>query len=164
MLYINKVYISSYHPQLEGFIERVNEIILQSLAMYVSSRQADCDVFLTAVVYRYNGNTPFFLTYRREPVFILDTNMLPPMNLSPNIDFHRQQMRSQIYLARDMAKEQSQKALTIMKQYYDQHSKELFFQVGHQVWIYSPAVKTGLTKKLARLWHVLFKLVEQVLG
>lgn len=76
MLYINKVYISSYHPQSEGFVERVNEIILQSLAMFVSSRQVDCDVFLTAVVYAYNvgisettGNTPFFHTYRRASIY-----------------------------------------------------------------------------------------------
>ena len=106
MLNINKVYTSSYHPQSDGFVERVNGIILQSLAMYVSSHQIDWDVFLPAVVYAYNtsisettGDTPFFLTYGREPVLMPDTTMLPPVNLSPSIDFHCQEgHRVWIYL------------------------------------------------------------------
>ena len=60
------------------------------------------------LVYQKQLATLLSFTRIEEPVFILDTTVLPPTNLSPNIDFHRQQMRSQIYLVRDMAKEQSQ--------------------------------------------------------
>ena len=41
MLNIHKVYTSSYYPQSGGFVERVNGIILQSIAMYVSFCQVD---------------------------------------------------------------------------------------------------------------------------
>lgn len=51
MLDINKVYASSYHPQSDRFFERVNSLIVQSLAMYVSSQQKDWHVFLPEVIY-----------------------------------------------------------------------------------------------------------------
>ena len=38
---ISKVFISSYHPQCDGFIERTNGIITQIIAMYVSSNKKD---------------------------------------------------------------------------------------------------------------------------
>ena len=33
---------------------------------------------------------------------------------------------------------------------------------NNQVWIYNPAVKTGLSKKLCSLWHGPIRLVDQV--
>ena len=49
-----------------------------------------------------------------------------------------------------------------MKLYYDQHAKDHPFRVSHNVWIYNPAVKPGLLKKLFTLWHGPFCLIEQV--
>ena len=49
-----------------------------------------------------------------------------------------------------------------MKLYYDQHAKDHPFKVGRKVWIYNPAVKPGLSKKLCSLWHGPFRLVDQV--
>ena len=60
-------------------------------------------------------------------------------------------MMSLIQLARDMVNEHILQVLVKLKKYYDQHSKEHSFQMVHQFWIYSPAVKIGLTKKLACL-------------
>ena len=118
--------------------------------MYVSSPQVDWKVFLPAVIYAYNtsiseatGDTSFFLTYGRELALMPDTTMLPPVNLSPSLNFHRQRRMFQVQLARDMAEEHIQWAQAKMKQYYYHHSEEHSFQVGHRIWIYSPAVKTG---------------------
>ena len=110
ILNINKAFTSSYHPQTDGFVERVNGILIQSLALYVRSQQVDWDIFLPSVVYAYNtsisettGDTPFFLTYGREPIPIPDTSILPPTNLSPSVVIHRQRIISQLQMARDMA-------------------------------------------------------------
>ena len=113
--------------------------------MHFSSLQVDWDVFLPAVVYAYTtgisgttGDTP----WKRASSYVLmpDATMLPSVNLSPSIDFRRQQMISQIQLGRIMAKEHIQWAQAKMKQYYDQHSREHCFQVEQQVWIFSSAV------------------------
>ena len=37
-LHINKVFTSSYHPQCDGFVERINGVIVQIIAMYVASQ------------------------------------------------------------------------------------------------------------------------------
>ena len=49
-----------------------------------------------------------------------------------------------------------------MKLHYEQHAKDHPFKVGHKVWIYNPAVKPSLSKKLCSLWHDPFHLVDQV--
>ena len=169
LLRIKKVSTSSYHPQTNGFIERVNGILTQTLAMYVSSNQRDWDVHLPAAVFAYNasisattGDSPFFLTYGREPVLLSDVSMLPPSGLTRSVGVHRQRIITQVQLAREMATEHIQKAQVKMKPYYDQHSRDHPFEVGHKVWIYNPAVKPGLTKKLSCLWHGPYRLMDQV--
>ena len=40
---INKVFTWSYHPQFDGFVEQINEVIMQITAMYVATDQKDWD-------------------------------------------------------------------------------------------------------------------------
>ena len=78
------------------------------------------------------------------------------------MDYHRERLIRQIRTARQLAAECSQQTQQCMKLYDDQHAKYHPFKVGHKVWIYDPAVKLGLSKKLCSLWHAPFHLVEQV--
>ena len=39
----SKLSTSAYHPQSDGLVERFNGTLAQSLSMYVSSNQKDCD-------------------------------------------------------------------------------------------------------------------------
>ena len=70
-LNINKVFTSSYHPQCDGFVERINGIIIQLIPMYVASYHKDWDTYLPSATYAYNtslsettGDTPFFPNLR----------------------------------------------------------------------------------------------------
>lgn len=63
---------SRFHSQWDCFIDRINDIILQTLSMYFGSNQKDWDPHLPAVFYAYNGSasentddTTFLLTYGR---------------------------------------------------------------------------------------------------
>ena len=54
---------------------------MQVIAMYVASDRKDWDTYLPSTTYAYNtslsettGDTPFFLTYGREPVKVPDTH------------------------------------------------------------------------------------------
>ena len=103
-LNINKIFISSYHPQCDGFAERINGVIIQIIAMYVASDQKDWDAYLPSAMYAYNttiskttGDTPFFLTYGHEPVKLPDVALLPPIIRS--VDYYRQQSIRQIRTA-----------------------------------------------------------------
>ena len=45
---------------------------------------------------------------------------------------------------------------------YDQHTANMHFSIGDQVWLYVPAVKAGTTKKLASLWRGPYTVVDKL--
>ena len=111
----------------------------------------DWDTYLSSAVYAYNislskttGDTPFFLTYGREPVKLPDVALLLLMTQPRSVDYHREQLIRQIRTARRLAAECTQQARQRIKLYYNQHAKDHPFRVGHKVWIYYAAVKQGL--------------------
>ena len=91
-----------------------------------------------------------------------DVALLPSLIRSNSVDYHQEQLIQQIRTARQLAAECTQQTQQRMKLYYDQHAKDHPFKVGHKVWIYHPAVKPSLSKKLCSLWHGSFCLVDQV--
>ena len=168
-LNINKVFTSSYHPQWDGFVERINGVIMQIIAMYVASDHKDWDTYIPSTTYAHNtsisetiGDSPFFLTYGRKPVKLPDDALLLSLIRSNSVDYHWERLIRQIRTARQLASECTQQAQQRMKLYNDQHAKDHSFRVGHKVWIYNPAVKPGLSKKLCYLWHGPFRLIEQI--
>ena len=69
-LNIHKDFTWSYHSQCDGFVERINEVIMQIIAMYVAADHKNWDTYLPSATFAYNtslsettDNTPFFLTY-----------------------------------------------------------------------------------------------------
>ena len=69
-LNIHKDFTWSYHPQCDGFVERIIEVITQIIAMYVAADHKNWDTYLPSATFAYNtslsettDNTPFFLTY-----------------------------------------------------------------------------------------------------
>ncbi|XP_065670064.1 uncharacterized protein LOC136088898 [Hydra vulgaris] len=168
ILNVKKLFTTAYHPQTDGFVERINGVLAQNLSMYVASNQRDWDVHLPAAVYAYNtsiststGETPFRLTYGRDALQPHDTTLLPRNDPTDNTELLVQRLISDLRLSRNLAKENIQKAQTKMKLHYDQTAKEYPFQVGHKVWIYTPITKKGSVKKLTSFWHGPFRLIEK---
>ena len=48
-----------------------------------------------------------------------------------------------------------------MKVYYDKAAKDPNFQVGERVWVFTPQLKKGLSRKLLHLWHGPFQIVQK---
>ena len=114
-LSINKVFTSSYQPQCDGFVERINGVIIQIIGMYVASDHKDWDTYFPSLTYAYNtslsettGDTPLFLNYGREPVKLPDVALLPPLIRSNSVDYHRERLIQQIRTARQLAAECTQ--------------------------------------------------------
>ena len=129
-LNINKVSTSSYHPQCDSFVEPINGVIIQIIAMYVASDHKDWDTYLPSAKYAYNtslsettGDTPFFLTYGCEPVILPDVVLLPPLIQSNSVDYHRERLLRQIRTDRQLAAECTQQAQRSMKLHYDQDAR-----------------------------------------
>ena len=51
---IHKVFTSSYHPQCDGFVECINGVIMQIIAMYVAADDKDWDIYLLSASYANN--------------------------------------------------------------------------------------------------------------
>ena len=139
------------------------------MAKYVAADHKDWDTYLSSATFAYNtslsetiDNTPFFLTYGHEPVKLPNVALLLPMVQSKSVVYHQERFIWEITTARQLAAMCTQKAQHRMKLYYDQHAKDHPFRVGHKVWIYNPAIKRGLSKKLCSLWHGPFCLGDQI--
>ena len=76
---IKQIRTTSYHPQTDGLVERLNRTICDMLACYVNEQPDKWDEFLDFVTLAYNSseqatlkNCPFFLFYGRQPVLPSD--------------------------------------------------------------------------------------------
>jgi len=164
-----KINTSSYHPQTNGLVERFNGSIAKALSNYVSSDQKDWDTFIPSVLFGYRtspalstGESPFYLLYGREPRLPLDVALLPPANLSKSIADHRARIVRNIEIAHEIARKNIQLAQQKMKEYHDRRATCPEYNVGDRVWIYTPAVPVGLSKKLRHLWHGPYRIIEQL--
>ena len=106
-LNINKVFTSSYHPQCDGFVEHINGVIMLIIAMYLASDKKDWDTYLPSATHAYNtsiskttGDTPFFITYGRQPIKLPDVALLQLLVRSDSVDYHRERLIRQIRTAR----------------------------------------------------------------
>eukprot|EP00794_Sanderia_malayensis_P020904 gene20904-22954_t len=61
-----------------------------------------------------------------------------------------------------MARQNIVKSQASMKKYYDQRATDPDFTVGDKVWVYTPKVPKGLTKKLEHLWHGPYRISQQL--
>lgn len=83
LLHVHKVNTSSYHPQTDGLVKWFNSTLQNMLSMYIHDNQKDWDTYLPYVLFTYHycslhestHNTPFFLTYGREPNFPIDVTL-----------------------------------------------------------------------------------------
>jgi transposase InsO family protein len=66
------LFITTYHPQIDGNIERVNQILEDMLRMHVMHQPKKCEDYLPLVEFSYNNNyqeslktSPFKALYGR---------------------------------------------------------------------------------------------------
>lgn len=162
-----KEYTSSYHPQCDRLVQRFNGALAQSLSNYVSSDQKDWDRYLNPVLFGYRvspsevtGESPFYMLYGREPRLPMDVSFLPPREISASIAEHRARVVENIEIAHRIAKENIQRAQQRMEDYHDLHAVPVKYQVGEQVWVYTPRSRKGLSKILANNYHGPYRIVK----
>jgi len=89
---------------------------------------------------------------------------LPPTDLSLSIREHRERIVRNIEIAHEVARQNTgiQAAKQKMKEQHDEHAIDPEFSIGERVWVYTPHVPKGLSKKLRHLWHGPYRIVEQL--
>ena len=90
-----------------------------------------------------------------------DVSLLPATQLSSSVEEHRARIVSQIETAQLIARSNIAWAQQLMKLQYDKNSADAPFEVGQRVWIYTPKVKKGLSKKLLSKWNGPFRICRK---
>ena len=176
MLGISKTRTSPYHPQGDGLVERFNRTLVSMLSAVVQDRHHEWEEHLRATCMAYNtsvqsstGFTPFYLMFGRKARMPLDIMFGSPQDSSPGVTSSSEyatQLRDRLQRAYLAVRGNFQRAFERQKIQYDKnvHGKPL--AVGDLVWLHSPVVKAGRSKKLHQPWigpfKVLKKLSEQV--
>ena len=158
---IHKVSTSSYHPQTDGLVERLNSTLCQSLSLYIACNQKDWDEFIPLILFAHRpsvceaiGDTPFYCLYAASVVYRSVFKLLSPAdeNLTTSALQYRKRIVENIELASNAVRENTQRAQQRLKEYYDRNAKDPEFEVGQRFWVYTPRTKQGLSKKLLHSW------------
>ena len=126
---------TAYHPQTDGQTERANRTLEDMLRAYVSYRQDDWDLHLTAAEIAYNnskqastGFTPFFLNSGQHPHLPLSAAVQ-----STGSNPAATEMLSDLYADLDQAATNIRHAQQRQAHYANQHRRDVLFSVGDQV-------------------------------
>ena len=156
---IEKTRTTPYHPQCDGLIERFNRTLLDMLATTTHDHPFDWEDNIRKVCLAYNtsvqsttGYTPFFLVFGRQarvPVDIMYATDKPSETTPGEFATTLQTALENAYsLVRSKtgAKQERQ------KEFYNRKVHGKPFSPGDQVWLFSPVVPRGKSKKLHHPW------------
>lgn len=158
---------TGYHPQTNGLTERLSKTIADMLSMYVAVDHKNWDDILPYVTFAYNtavqestGFTPFRLVHGREVTTMLDA-MLLPNNLSMfNTDAALFAQRAEE--ARQLARCRIQARQTADAHRYNLTHREVTFQPGDEVWVWTPIRQRGHSEKLLRRYFGPYKVLRRL--
>jgi len=160
---------SAYHPEGNGQVERFNRTVEAILAKLVDSDQNDWDLQLPKALFAYRtaihestNFTPYHLNFGRSPQLPVDLmlNRVQASQLKSYPQFV-QGAHQQMKLSQSIVREQLQLQQARRKSLHDRHGVAEEFQVGDRVWLYSPAIPQGRTKKLSSLWKGPYTVVDK---
>ena len=157
---IKRVHTSSYHPQTNSAVERMNSVISQSIRTYCNLNQKNWPSFLPGIMMAYRATpctqstqySPYFMVFGREMKLPFDIEWIPKENLNCTAQQHLARILENLETTRKIATENIEEAQKKYKKYYDLKVKEPKFEAGDKVWLYNTKVPVGLSKKFHRMW------------
>ncbi|KAE9174798.1 hypothetical protein PF002_g28950 [Phytophthora fragariae] len=166
----------AYRPQANGQQERSVQTVIRSVRAYVAeSDQSDWDEHAERLMFALNTSydasrldTPFYLVHGWDAKGTVSVMLGPRPYSVPErsaYEWRRKFQRDYSY-AQACAEDLQKKAKRARSDEQTQKWKELSdrlksgFHVGDAVWLYIPKVQTGLSRKLAHLWHGPFRIAE----
>ena len=153
---------SAYHP------EKWNALIVR-LAKTVDTNQDTWDSQLPKALFAYRtavhettGFTPFHLTFARSPQLPVDVMLgrVLPAKLCSYPQFV-QEAHKQVAASCNIAQQHLQTHHLRNKKLHDKDKTAVQFCVGDRVWLYTPVVSKGNTKKFTSFWKGPYTIVDK---
>ena len=135
---------TSYHPQGDGMVERLNRTLLQLLRAYVQ-QQSDWECQLPLLLYAYRTArhtsthlSPFLLLMGREPVLPIMPSLAGDDGKGHDPHSYEHTLTVRLAELRDLVECHITQEAQRQKAFYDSTTKSRTFNVGDAVWLHVP--------------------------
>ena len=169
LLGVVKSRTTPYHPQSDGLVERFNRTLLDMLAKAVRERPFDWEEHLPRLCLAYNssvhpttGYTPFYLMFGRQVRMPVDVMYGNPNSHTTTLPQYVAGLRSSLNAAYDQVRNTMMTRLSRQKDLYDRRAHGEPFRSGDLVWLHTPAVPRGHSKKLHCPWTGPYRVVSKL--
>lgn len=168
MFQVVRHYTSSYHPQTNATVERVNSTLSQTLRAYVNKEQSNWPSLLPSVMMAFRSTpcteshqfTPYHLLFGKEMNLPIDTALIPRPTLGQNAKQYLDQLLEKLKVSQEIAAKNMEAAKEKTKIRHDLKSKEPSFKCNDLVLLKSVRVNEGLSMKLSDKYLGPYYIVE----
>jgi len=162
---IKQLLSTAYSPQTQGFVEKINHVLCNSIKNYIDDdNQHRWSYYLPYITLSYNATpqsstnySPFYLMHGFEPYFPIDNKIIAnnlPYDIKKSL-IELNEIRNKIPL---IIKNVQNK----QKKYHDKSHQMITFKPGDSVLIKFPFNELGKSPKLASKYRGPFKIIDKI--
>jgi O-acetyl-ADP-ribose deacetylase (regulator of RNase III) len=162
---IKQILSTAYSPQTQGFVEKINDVLCNSIKNYIDNdNQHRWSYYLPYITLSYNATpqtstkySPFYLMHGFEPYFPIDNKIISnslPYDIKKSL-IELNKIRNKIPLTiKNIQNKQSK--------YHDKSHQMITFNPGDSVLIKFPFNESGKSPKLASRYRGPFKIIKKI--
>ena len=167
-LEINKTRTTSFHPQSNAVIERMNRTLLNMLSKCIDQNQSDWSTLLPFALMAYRssvhestGFTPYFLVFGHEMSLPLDLMYQPPEHSEPSC-LKKQVLERQeaIRKAFELVRRNTTAQQLRRSALYNRKVHEPVYNEGDCVLLHYPVTPPGCSPKLSSHWRGPYRIIK----
>ena len=171
---IEKIETTAYHQQANGKTKKFNKFLTDTLALEINKEHSNWDELIDNVLFTYRvslnrtlNDNPFYLIYGRDPLLPQDLFLPIKQNnkrqiTTEDVSKYKFQLLKKLQDAYAKLNEDKVAHRDVYKTYYDKTDKEVSFEVGQYVMLFTPRTEVGITTKFLSRWTGPYKVTSKI--